>query len=101
MRKRSIKLNVRLNEKEAKKLHELARDSGLTQSAVLRNLVMGCEIKPRRPEAYREMAREMAAIGNNVNQLARAANRAGTATPAQLSGLRQELDELRRVLREV
>ena len=42
---------------------------------------MGVQLRPRPPDAYADLLRELSAIGNNVNQIAYWANaRKGTAT---------------------
>lgn len=48
--------------------------SGLKTEPFLRKLIMGAEIKPRPPEAYGKLLRELSAIGNNINQIAHIAN---------------------------
>lgn len=67
-------LHVMLNEKEQSHLMEQVRNSGLTKSKYLRALIMGQEIHPRPPEEIDELLRQMSAIGNNINQIAKVAN---------------------------
>ena len=67
-------LHVMLNEKEQSHLMEQIRNSGLTKSKYLRALIMGQEIHPRPPEEIAELLRQMSAIGNNINQIAKVAN---------------------------
>ncbi len=67
-------LDVMLNEKEQSHLMEQIRNSGLTKSKYLRALIMGQEIHPRPPEEIAELLRQMSAIGNNINQIAKVAN---------------------------
>lgn len=40
----------------------------------MRDLIMGYEVKPHPPEAYRGLLRELSAMGNNINQIAHIAN---------------------------
>jgi len=44
--------------------------SGLSTSALLRHNIMGIELRPRPPDTYVALLRELSAIGNNVNQIA-------------------------------
>ncbi len=77
MRKRNIQIMFRLNEHEAERLNSLAEKTGYSREALLREMINGyklCE-KPD-PEFYR-MMRDISAIGNNVNQLAKKANALG------------------------
>ena len=71
------KLSLRLDEREYDHLKRLSEASGLKMEPLVRGLIMGMEIKPRPPEAYAELLRHMAALGNNVNQIARVANGTG------------------------
>ena len=40
----------------------------------IRNLVAGVQLRPRPPDEYTALLRELAAIGNNINQIAHWAN---------------------------
>ncbi len=80
MRKRAIKISVRLNDKEYEHLKKQVRLSGYPMEPFIRTLIMGMILKPRPPDEYRELLRELSAIGNNVNQIARAANAKGYAS---------------------
>lgn len=60
----------------------------------VRSLVDGCEIKPRPPDSYKDLARELSAIGNNLNQIAHIANRTGQVTQRQLQ---QATDLMRQI----
>ena len=74
MRRRNVQVLFRLNDEEAARLHDLSEKSGYSKAALLRAMLMGyrlCE-KPD-PEFYAIM-RELAAIGNRINQLAAKAN---------------------------
>lgn len=74
MRSRSIPVWMRLNEKEAAHLQRLVATSGLKREVFLRKLLMGYDIKPRPPAEWPELLRQVSAIGNNINQIARIAN---------------------------
>ena len=84
MRKRAIKISVRLNEQEHEHLKKQARLSGYPMEPFIRALIMGITLKPRPPDEYRELLRELSAIGNNANQLAHQANARGEATQGEI-----------------
>jgi hypothetical protein len=65
---------VRLDEKEYSRLQELTEITGLKREPAIRKLIMGAELRPRPPDAYGDLLRELSAIGNNVNQIAYWAN---------------------------
>lgn len=52
---------------------------------VLRKLVMGAQLRPRPPDTYAALLRELSAIGNNVNQLAHQANARGEAVQEEIA----------------
>lgn len=74
MRKRPIAVLFRLNEQEHKHLNEQAALSGQSKEQFLRSLVAGTEIKPKPPGEMAEILRQLSAIGNNINQIAKIAN---------------------------
>ena len=55
---------------------------------------MNKEILPRPPDEYIKILRELSAIGNNVNQLARRANGIGAIEVLEVTKLREELNKL-------
>ena len=74
MRKRRNRLEVRLSDTEDSKLQQLMNDTGFNASQIIRSLIIGAEIKSRPPDIMPKVYRELSAIGNNINQIARVAN---------------------------
>ena len=74
MRKRRNRVEVRLSDAEESKLHELMNGTGFNASQIIRSLIIGAEIKTRPPDIMPKVYRELSAIGNNINQIARVAN---------------------------
>ena len=74
MRKRPIAVLFRLNEQERLHLKEQAALAGQPTERFLRNLVAGVELTPRPPDELAEILWQLAAIGNNINQIAKIAN---------------------------
>ena len=68
-----------MNETEHRHLKEQVAISGFPMEVYLRTLIAGEKMRPRPPNEYAEIRRQLAAIGNNINQIARKAN-AGFAT---------------------
>lgn len=60
---------------------------------VLRKLVMGVQLRPRPPDTYAALLRELSAIGVNVNQIAHNTNIKKTAD-------RADIDEAARLIRQ-
>ena len=67
-------VKVYLNEEEYRYLKEQGKLSGFTTGQFLRRLIAGKEIRQRPPEKMTELLRQLAAIGNNINQIAKIAN---------------------------
>ena len=60
----------------------------------IRSLIAGCNLKPSPPDSYKDLVRELSAIGNNINQITRLTNSAGSVSTAQA-------EQLSRLMREV
>lgn len=74
MRERSRYIGVWLDEGEYKHLIQLCTTCGLSVSAFVRKLINGTQLRPRPPDQYSALLRELSAIGNNINQIAYWAN---------------------------
>ena len=65
---------VRLSPKEKEHLKAQAAACALKMEPYIRKLIMGNIIRPRPPDEYVKLLREINAIGNNINQIAHIAN---------------------------
>ena len=74
MKIRNRKITVRLSEKERKFLGEQADAGGIKIEPYIRELIMGNEVKSRPKEEWAEVVRQVAAVGNNINQIAKNTN---------------------------
>ena len=74
MRTRNRHVSVWLTDKEHAHLKEQARRAGLGIDPFVRTLIAGVQLRPRPPDTYAALLRELSAIGNNVNQIAYWAN---------------------------
>ena len=74
MRNREHFIGLWLNDSEYRQLLKQCAVSGLSTSALLRHSIMGIELRPRPPDTYAALLRELSAIGNNANQIAYWAN---------------------------
>ena len=74
MRTRSRHVSVWMNEEEYRHLKSQARLAGMGVDPFIRNLVAGVQLRPRPPDEYAALLRELSAIGNNINQIAHWAN---------------------------
>lgn len=74
MKIRNRKITVRLSEKERQYLGEQADAGGMKIEPYIRELIMGNEVKSRPKEEWAEVVRQVASVGNNINQIARNTN---------------------------
>ena len=73
MQTRNKSFLLRLTEQEYAALRRKSELAGLKMNPFVVSLINGCEIHPRAPDSCKALARQVAAVGNNLNQLARIA----------------------------
>lgn len=83
MKNRTVDLHIRLTEEEASELKRKAKMCRITQSALIRILLNGYEPRQAPDERFYEAMRQLSAIGNNLNQLARNVNSLGLLDGAE------------------
>lgn len=57
---------------------------GAGHGPFLRSLILGVELRPRPPDTYAALLRELSAIGNNINQIAHTVNAQKYAADSQV-----------------
>lgn len=77
MRTRNNKITLRLNDKESDKLTKSADKVGVPKEVYLRMLIMGTTTKEKPNADFYGMMKELNAIGNGLNQIAKVANSKG------------------------
>ena len=87
-------ITLRLDAAHYARLAETARITGLKIEPMLRQLIIGVQLRPRPPDTYAALLRELNAIGNNINQLAHQSNAREAAT-------QEEIREAARLVRQV
>lgn len=100
MRKREHFIGLWLNDAEYQRLLKQCELSGLSTSALIRHAISGMEIKPRPPDTYAALLRELSAIGNNVNQIAYWANARKSVTDAEIKNAAALIREAWRLVKE-
>ena len=74
MRNRPRHVSVWMNETEYQHLKKQAEIAGMGLDPFIRSLIAGVQLRPRPPDEYTRLLRELSAIGNNINQIAYWAN---------------------------
>ena len=96
-----IWIKLRASSAERARWQELAATRGVSLSELIRSRLDGTRLRSRRepPPVASDLLRELARIGNNLNQLARAANRREPVTATALLARLIEIDRELAVLR--
>ena len=77
MRKRNNRMTLRLDDRELKVLTKAAERTGVPKEVYLRMLILGNVPKEKPNIDFYNMTRELNAIGNSINQIAKVANAKG------------------------
>jgi hypothetical protein len=94
MRNRKYQLHIFLSEYEEKKLHTLAVKTGLSRSTLVRKLISETVPMEQISLDFFAYYRELNAIGNNLNQIAKVANESGHIDSDMYIKCRDEMSEL-------
>lgn len=100
MRRRNIHISVWMNEAEYKHLKTQAQIAGMGTDPFLRNLAAGVRLRPRPPDEYAALLRQLPGIGTNVNQIAHRVNARQCATMTDLTELDALVREAYRLVKE-
>ena len=100
MLKRQKQLTVRFTEEDYAALKGKADIAGMKMEPFVRQLVEGCTIKPRPPDSYVRLSQQVAAVGNNLNQLAHIANATGKVSDHSLQQAQRLMEEIWELLAE-
>ena len=100
MLKRQKQVTVRFTEEEYRQLKNKCDTAGMKMEPFLRALVSGCALRERPPDSYKALAAQVAAIGNNLNQLTRLANSTGKIENAQLAEANRMMQRVWQLMRE-
>lgn len=100
MLKRQKQLTVRFTDEEYAALKGKADIAGMKMEPFVRQLVEGYTIKPRPPDSYVRLSQQVAAVGNNLNQLAHIANATGKVSDHSLQQAQRLMEEIWELLAE-
>jgi hypothetical protein len=101
MRKRGKAVLVRLNEQEHAHLKRLSETSGLKMEPLIRQLILGRDIKPRPPENLAALLRQMSAMGNNINQIAKVINSIHTVQKDDIEQIQEMQSDIQKMQSEL
>ena len=98
---RNTAVLVRLSEKEKEHLKSQATACALKMEPYIRKLIMGKEVRPRPPDEYIKLLREINAISNNINQIAHIANAEHRISEDKIETVLQMQNDIMRLVRSV
>ena len=98
---RNTAVLVRLSQKEKEHLKSQATACALKMEPYIRKLIMGKEVRPRPPDEYIKLLREINAIGNNINQIAHIANAEQRISENKINEVLHLQNEIMRMVRSV
>ena len=98
---RNTAVLVRLSQKEKEHLKSQATACALKMEPYIRKLIMGNVIRPRPPNEYVKLLREINAIGNNLNQIAHIANAEQHISESKINEVLHLQNEIMRMVRSV
>ena len=89
-----MRIEIRTTPEEKQRWQVFAENKGVSLSELVRSALGGQRLRKRRdpPKVDPDLLRELARIGNNLNQLARAANRHEPVTATALLSRLIEID---------
>lgn len=93
-RTRGIKKQFWFNKEEATILKKKAKKVGVTESTLIRNLVMGFEPKEKPDERFYDSLKQLRSVGNSFNQLAAKANALDLIDEVEYKKQKKKLDDI-------
>ena len=84
LQNRIRKVTFRVTPLEKEHLKTEAGKAGLPVEPFLRRLVLDVDLQPRPPAELTEILKQLSAVGNNINQIARVANSSGKISQADI-----------------
>lgn len=85
---------IRLTESDAMKLMQLATLTGRNESAVIRSLIVGHQLKEKPGEDFYQALRDLRSLAVNLNQLTKYAHTIGVVSSAEMDKLIKEIRKM-------
>ena len=91
MRKRNKRVHVYFNEEENAILCDLSQRTKLPKAAILRHMIMNCEVIPAPKIDYETHIRDLREVGNKFNDILLTARTKGFMNPKEIQKACDEL----------
>lgn len=102
-RKESRQVNFRVNDLEFERLEQMAKDVGMTVPTFCKKKAQGARMRPPKidGDGAKEISRQLRAIGNNVNQLAKGVNSGKAVSDGDLRAIHEDLQAINKELEAI
>lgn len=102
-RKESRQVNFRVNDVEYERLEQMAKTMSMTVPTFCKKKAQGARMRPPKidGDGAKEISRQMRAIGNNVNQLAKGINASKTVSDTELQVIHEDLQAINKELEAI
>lgn len=100
-RKRGLRFELRLNQREREAIRAQANQRGLTESAFTRMCVLGQPLPTRKTQIEIEAVAALNRVGSNMNQIARVANESRSLNDASIKALSALYGKLKGIAAEI
>ena len=94
MSKRNIEKHILMNKAEAQDLQKKAKRACLSEGGLIRLLLRGYEPREKPDERFYDVMRELSAIGNNINQIAKKANEINSIYASDIEDLKENYEDI-------
>lgn len=101
-RKENRQIKFRVNDSEFERLEQMAKEFQMSVPNFCKKQAQGARMRPPKVEregAF-EIARQLRALGNNVNQISKRANEGYAIPKGELQGVQKELEDIWRQFSE-
>ncbi len=101
MRSGQIKINLYLSDTAYLHLKQQATNAGISMSSLIRQLVAGCEVKPKPTEEQIAILKQISGIARNINQMTRLANSTHQVSCEDIRKLQEMQSDIWRLVKQL
>lgn len=101
MRSRQIRVSFYLSDSEQLHLKQQAANAGMSMSDLIRQLVAGCEVKPKPTEEQIAILKQISGIARNINQMTRLANSTHQVSCEDIQKLQEMQSDIWRLVKQL
>ena len=101
MRSRQIRVSFYLSDSERLHLKQQAANAGMSMSDLIRQLVAGCEVKPKPTEEQIAILKQISGIARNINQMTRLANSTHQVSCEDIQKLQEMQSDIWRLVKQL